>query len=282
MATVYRAQDLRLHRSVAIKMLHPALTSEVGVRRFESEVRIAAALLHPNIVGVHDCGEAGGRLYYVMNYLGGETLRARLTSVTQLHVEDALRITEQVAEALQYAHDQNIVHRDIKPENIMLTAHRAYVVDFGLARVVDAIDSERLTASGITIGTPQYLSPEQAEACKNVGPAADQYALACTLYEMLAGEPPFTGPTATAIAMRHVLATPTPIELRRTSTPAAVQVAVMRALRKSPAERFDDIGSFSSSLRVSLHEGGAPRPVGYGASSLLLRRMLRHLLGGPE
>jgi eukaryotic-like serine/threonine-protein kinase len=283
MGTVYRAQDLRLERPVAIKLLHPALTSELGIRRFQSEIRIAAALQHPNIVAVHDCGEANGRLFYVMDHLAGETLRARLEREKQLALEDALHITEQVADALQCAHDRQVVHRDIKPENIILTAERAYVVDFGLARVIGTIDAERLTASGITIGTPMYLSPEQAQAQKNVGPPADQYALACMLYEMLAGTPPFDGPTPTAIAMRHVLAAPTPLHLRRESTPVPVHTAVMRALEKSPADRFSDVSVFSASLKDSLRDGGGVvERSSDEAGSTLWRRLGRHLFGGDE
>jgi eukaryotic-like serine/threonine-protein kinase len=282
MGTVYRARDLRLERPVAIKLLHPALTSELGIRRFQSEIRIAAALQHPNIVAVHDCGEAAGRLFYVMDHLAGETLRARLEREKQLDVEDALDITEQIADALQCAHDQHVVHRDIKPENIILTAQHAYVVDFGLARVIGGIDAERLTASGITIGTPMYLSPEQAQAQKNVGPPADQYALACMLYEMLAGAPPFDGPTPTAIAMRHVLASPTPLQLRRESTPAPVHTAVMRALEKSPTDRFSDVSLFSASLRRRLHqEGGEAERSNSDASDTLWRRIGR-VFGGSE
>jgi serine/threonine-protein kinase len=281
MGTVYRAQDLRLHRPVAIKMLHPSLTSEVGVRRFQSEIRIAAVLHHPNIVAVHDCGDADSRLFFVMDYLAGETLRDLIQREKQLEIDDAVLIAEQVAAALQCAHDQDIVHRDIKPENIILTAHRAYVVDFGLARVVHDVGAERLTASGITIGTPKYLSPEQAQAQNDVGPPADQYALACMLYEMLAGEPPFDGPSAAAIAMRHVLAPPTPVHLRRPTTPEPIQMAVMRALEKSPEDRFPTIGAFSASLRAALRDGtDGLRPAAERLESTLWQRIGRRVFGG--
>jgi serine/threonine protein kinase len=283
MGTVYRARDLRLQRPVAIKILHPVLTSEVGIRRFEAEIRIAAGLQHPSIVAVHDCGEAADRLFYVMDFLDGETLRARLQREKQFNVDDAIRIVEQIAEALQCAHDRNIVHRDIKPENIILTAHRAYVVDFGLARVFTDIDSERLTASGITLGTSVYLSPEQAQAQRDVGPAADQYSLACVLYEMLTGEPPFTGPTATAIAMRHAHATPTSVLLRRPSTPTPLATGVMRALAKTPIERFPKIAAFSASLRAPAREPReGTRHITAVLDPTLWQRIRERVFGGPS
>jgi serine/threonine protein kinase len=246
MGIVYRATDVRLGRPVAIKLLHPTLTNELGVARFQSEIRIAAGLHHPNIVGVHDSGESDGRLYYVMDYLGGETLRARLKREKQLSVEDALAIVDQVALGLQHAHDHGIVHRDVKPENIILAEGQARVLDFGLARALSDVDTDRLTASGLAVGTPHYLSPEQASAEKDVGPKADQYALACVLYEMLVGEPPFTGPTASSIAMRHISEQAAPLRLRRSSTPAGVEAAVRRAMEKVPADRFSTIAAFAA------------------------------------
>ena len=252
MGTVYRAKDVRLGRPVAIKVLHPTLTNELGSARFQSEIRIAAGLHHPNIIGVHDSGEADGRLFYVMDYLGGETLRDRLKREKQLSVEEALRITEQVAEGLQYAHEHSVVHRDVKPENILLAEGKASVMDFGLARALGDVGAERLTASGLSVGTPHYLSPEQASAEKDVGPAADQYALACVLYEMLAGEPPFTGPTASAVAMRHITEEPRPLRPRRKTTSVIVEAAVMRALEKVPADRFASVKEFVEALRSTV------------------------------
>ena len=249
MGTVYRATDVRLGRPVAIKLLHPMLTNELGAARFQSEIRIAAGLHHPNIVGVHDSGEADGRLFYVMDYLGGETLRARLKREKQLSMEDALAIVDQVALGLQHAHDHGIVHRDVKPENIILAQGQASVLDFGLARALSDVDTDRLTASGLAVGTPHYLSPEQASAEKDVGPKADQYALACVLYEMLVGEPPFTGPTASAIAMRHITETAAPLRLRRKAASVAVEAAVMRAMEKVPGDRFPRVADFIVGLR---------------------------------
>jgi tetratricopeptide (TPR) repeat protein len=257
MGIVYRATDVRLGRPVAIKMLHPTLTNELGVARFQSEIRIAAGLHHPNIVSVHDSGESDGRLYYVMDYLGGETLRARLKREKQLSVEDALVIVEQVALGLQYAHDHGIVHRDVKPENIILAEGQARVLDFGLARALSDVDTDRLTASGLAVGTPHYLSPEQASAEKDVGPKADQYALACVLYEMLVGEPPFTGPTASSIAMRHISEQPAPLRLRRKTVPGGIERAVLRAMEKVPGDRHAGIAAFIVALHDTINDIGA-------------------------
>ncbi len=258
MGTVYRVHDLRLQRDVAIKMLHPLLTNELGVGRFQSEIRIAASLHHPSIVSVHESGEADHRLFYAMDYLGGETLRARMQREKQLGIEDALRIVDQVAAGLQYAHDHAIVHRDVKPENILLADGRACIVDFGLARALGDVDAQRLTASGLSVGTPHYLSPEQASAEKEVGPKADQYALACVLYEMLVGEPPFTGPTASSIAMRHITETAPLLRTRRKTVPVAVEQAIVRAMEKVPADRFDRIEFFVRANRLTRTSTGRP------------------------
>jgi serine/threonine-protein kinase len=257
MGTVYRARDLRLGRPVAIKMLHSALTNELGVARFQSEIHIAAALHHPGIIGIHDCGEADGHLFYVMEYLGGETLRSRLRRERQLSIDAALSIAREMAAGLQYAHERSIVHRDVKPENIILADDRVCLVDFGLARIINDSGSERLTETGIAVGTPQYLSPEQASADKHIGVHSDQYALACVLYEMLVGEPPFTGATATAIAMRHVRDAPVSLSTRRPDAPTATDAAVMRALRKAPDDRFASIRDFAAAA-TSLTVDAAP------------------------
>ncbi|MDB4892689.1 MAG: protein kinase [Gemmatimonadetes bacterium] len=251
MGTVYRAYDLRLQRPVAIKLLHPSVTTELGVARFQSEIRIAANLHHPHIVAVHECGEADGCLFYVMDYLGGESLRDRLKREKQLSVDDALKITAEVADGLQHAHDHGVVHRDVKPENIILAEGRAYIVDFGLARAIGDVTAQRLTASGLSVGTPHYLSPEQASAEKDVGPKADQYALACVLYEMLVGEPPFSGPTVSAVAMRHMMEDPPSLRARRRSAPPALEAAVFRAMEKVPADRFTTVTEFAKAARCS-------------------------------
>jgi serine/threonine-protein kinase len=257
MGTVYRARDLRLPRMVAIKMLHTSLTNDYGVLRFQKEIEIASQLQHPNIVRLYDSGVADGRLYYVMEYLEGESLRDMLKREPQLSVDDALKITREVGEALQYAHDHGIVHRDVKPENIIIADGRAHVVDFGLARAISAADAERLTASGLAVGTPHYMAPEQGAGERNVGPLADQYALACVLYEMLTGEPPFTGPSAAAIALRHVSETPVKLQVRRQHTPQPLDAAVMRALEKVPTDRHSTISAFVFSCTArSVAENG--------------------------
>jgi hypothetical protein len=261
MGTVYRAKDVRLGRPVAIKILHPALTNDLGVSRFQSEIRIAANLHHANIVGVHESGEADGRLFYVMDYIGGESLRALLKRERQLSPEDALRIVDDVAEGLQYAHDHGVVHRDVKPENIMLAEGRACIVDFGLALALGDVDAKRLTASGLSVGTPHYLSPEQASAEREIGPRADQYALACVLFEMLIGEPPFTGPTGSSIAMRHISENPPPMRSRRKTVPPGVEAAVLRAMEKVPADRFPSVKAFAAACRAEVAPS-LPPPAG--------------------
>jgi serine/threonine protein kinase len=223
MASVWLARDLRLDRPVAIKVLHPELAGAIGVERFVREVRVTARLQHPGVVPVLDSGSFAGPggielPWYAMAYVPGESLRQRLDRERQLPVEDALRITGEVADALAAAHREGIVHRDIKPENILLAGGRAWVADFGIARALVETGGERLTSTGIAIGTPAYMSPEQATA-DLVDARTDQYSLATVLYEMLAGEPPFAGPTAHAIMARRVAGPPRPIHPVR---PAAV------------------------------------------------------------
>ncbi|HEX9218737.1 MAG TPA: serine/threonine-protein kinase, partial [Gemmatimonadales bacterium] len=199
MATVYLAQDLKHHRKVAIKVLEPELAAALGPERFLREIEIAAGLNHPHILPLYDSGEAATSLYYVMPYVEGETLRDRLKREGQLPLEDAVRITREVADALSYAHSHDVVHRDIKPENILFQAAHAVVSDFGIARAITAAAGASLTATGIAIGTPGYMSPEQGAASARVDERSDIYSLGCVLYEMLAGEPPFTGPSAESI-----------------------------------------------------------------------------------
>lgn len=248
--TVYRARDLSLGRVVAIKMLHRVLTNEIGAARFRSEVRIAADLRHPSIVALHAFDEVDDRLFYVMDYLPGETLRQCIAR-GRLSSESAIQIAGQVADALQHAHHRDIIHRDVKPENIMLVDGRAFLVDFGLARAIGQLDRARLTASGITVGTPQYLSPEQAAAEREIGPATDQYSLACVVYEMFVGEPPFNGPTAAAIGMRHISERPAAIAERRSGVANVVSESVARALEKQADHRFPTVQDFASALGYS-------------------------------
>src|SRR5512134_2297095 len=194
MATVFLAHDLKHDRAVALKVLHPELVLALGPERFLREIRLCARLQHPHILAVHDSGDADGRLWFAMPYVEGETLRSRLRRETQLPVDDALRIAGEVAGALEYAHQHGVIHRDVKPENILLSGGHALIADFGIARAVSADPDDRLTESGLSLGTPHYMSPEQAVAQRDVDQRTDVYSLGCVLYEMLAGEPPYTGP----------------------------------------------------------------------------------------
>src|SRR5881392_992040 len=206
MATVYLARDRKHGRPVAIKVLRGEIAGALGPERFLREIEIAAGLTHPHILPLHDSGEADGFVYYVMPFVEGETLRDRLEHERQLPSEEALAITRDVAEALDHAHAHGVVHRDIKPENILFEAGHAVVSDFGIARAITAAAGGKLTETGIAIGTPGYMSPEQAMGSERVDGRSDLYSLACVLYEMLAGEPPFTGPSAESVARQHVAA----------------------------------------------------------------------------
>ena len=219
MATVYLAQDLKHGRPVAIKVLRPELAAALGAERFLREIEIAARLTHPHILPLHDSGEANGFLYYVMPYLEGESLRDRLNREPQLPVEEAVRIAREVASALSYAHSHDVVHRDIKPENILLSGGEAVVADFGIARAIVAAGTEKLTDTGLAVGTPGYMSPEQATAEAHIDGRADTYALGCVLYEMLAGHPPFLGTTAQEVLARHTLDPVPPLRTIRRAVP---------------------------------------------------------------
>ena len=255
MASVWLAEDRRLGRAVAIKVLHPELAGAIGVDRFVREIRLTARLQHPGIVPVLDSGTFAGPgglelPWYAMAYVPGESLRARLDRERQLPVEDALRITGEVADALAAAHRDGIVHRDIKPENLLLSGGRVCVADFGIARALLETGGDRLTSTGIAIGTPAYMSPEQATA-DAVDARTDQYSLATVLYEMLTGETPFAGPTAHAIMARRMSGPPRPIHPVRPAVPAEVEAAVQRALELVPADRFAGVTEFARAL----HEG---------------------------
>ncbi len=249
MATVYLATDAKVDRQVAIKVLHPELAAAVGGERFHREIHIAMRLTHPNILPVYDSGEANGTLYYVMPFVEGESLRDRLNRERQLGIDEAIRITCQIAAALDYAHTTNIVHRDIKPENILIEAGQAVLADFGIARAVTGVaDVEALTRTGMSLGTPAYMSPEQAMGERSLDGRSDQYALACVTFEMLAGQPPFTASTMQALIARHI-AEPVPlITTVRSSVPDEVQDVVLQALEKVPADRFATIGQFADAL----------------------------------
>jgi serine/threonine protein kinase/Flp pilus assembly protein TadD len=253
MATVYLARDLRHDRLVALKVLRAELAQALGPDRFLREIRLCARLQHPHILGVHDSGEAAGQLWFTMPLVEGETLRSRLDREKQLPLDDALRITTEVADALTYAHQHGVIHRDIKPENILLSGNHALVADFGIARALSAgLDSEsdeRLTETGMSLGTPHYMSPEQATGERELDARTDVYSLACVLYEMLAGEPPFTGPNAQSVLAKK-LTEPVP-HLRSTrEVPPAIDRAVTRALARAPADRFSTAGEFADAIRI--------------------------------
>jgi len=248
MATVYLAEDLKHRRKVAVKVLKPELAAAVGHERFLREITTTANLRHPHILPLYDSGEADGFLYYVMPYVEGESLQARLAREKQLPLDDALQIAREVADALSYAHAHDVIHRDIKPDNIMLESGHAVVADFGIARALDAAGGEALTQTGIAVGTPVYMSPEQASGGSDVDGRSDLYALGCVLYEMLGGQPPFTGSTAESLVHQHVMVEAPPITNLRPAVPAPVVAALARALAKAPADRFNPVGMFATAL----------------------------------
>jgi serine/threonine protein kinase/tetratricopeptide (TPR) repeat protein len=247
MAVVFLAEDLKHRRRVAIKLLKPDLSAVLGSERFLREIEIAATLQHPHILPLFDSGAAGGLLYYVMPFAEGESLRQRLAREQQLPLDAALQITREVGSALQYAHEHGVIHRDIKPENVVLSGGQAVVADFGIARALHAASPEQLTLTGMVVGTPQYMSPEQAAGAAVDG-RSDQYSLACTLYEMLSGQPPFTGPSSQAIIARHSLEPVPSLRVVRQTVPSAVEGAIMKAMAKVPADRFASMRQFLDAL----------------------------------
>ena len=253
MATVFLAEDIRHHRKVAIKVLHPELSAVLGPDRFLKEIELTANLQHPHILPLFDSGTADGLLYYVMPYVEGETLRGRLERERQLPVPDAVRIAVDVADALDYAHKRHVIHRDIKPENILLHEGRPLVADFGIALAVEQAGGSRMTQTGISLGTPQYMAPEQAMGDKSVDHRADIYALGAVVYEMLAGAPPFTGPTAQAIVARVITEKPRSLTAIRDTVPPHVDEAVYEALQKLPADRPASAKAFSRALSEQPH-----------------------------
>jgi TolB-like protein/tRNA A-37 threonylcarbamoyl transferase component Bud32 len=248
MATVYLADDLKHRRKVAIKVLHPELAAALGAERFLREIETTANLRHPHILPLYDSGEAEGFLFYVMPFVEGESLRDRLDREKQLPIEEALAIAREVADALGYAHARGIIHRDIKPENILLEGGHAVVADFGIARAVSAAGGGRLTATGMAVGTPMYMSPEQGAGDRDVDGRSDLYSLGCVLYEMLGGQAPFTGPTVESVVRQHVMTQAAPITNLRPTVPAEVAGALARTLAKNPADRFNPAAQFVQAL----------------------------------
>ncbi len=261
MATVYLAQDLKHDRKVALKVLRPELAAVIGGDRFLQEIKTTANLHHPHILPLHDSGEADSFLYYVMPFIEGESLRDRLSRETQLPINDAVRIASEVAGALDYAHRHGVIHRDIKPENILLHDGRALVADFGIALAATRAGGTRMTETGMSLGTPHYMSPEQAIGERKLTPRSDIFALGAVTYEMLAGDPPFSGTSAQAIVARMLAGSPPPLRTPRPSVPPAIEAAVMQALERVPADRFATAADFASALT-----GGHLAPVRSTAS----------------
>ena len=258
MATVHLAHDLKHDRSVALKVLHPELAATLGPERFQREIRFAARLQHPHILTVLDSGEAAGQLWFTMPYVEGESLRQRLRRERQLPLDVALRTACETAQALHYAHEHGVLHRDVKPENILLTKDgNTLVADFGVARAL--APDESLTQTGLAVGTPAYMSPEQAAGERDLDARSDVYAVGCVLYEMLAGEPPFTGPTAQAVIAKRFSTAPTPVRVTRPEVPEEVDQAVLRALARTPADRFASAGDLAQALRVGSTTHGGTR-----------------------
>src|SRR5574341_1003546 len=256
MATVYLALDKKHGRNVAIKVLRPGLAASLGAERFLREIGIAARLAHPHILPLIDSGEIQGMLYYVSPYVPGGSLRDRLAAEGQLPVKDTLRIAQEVGAGLDYAHRNGFVHRDVKPENILFADRLAGLADFGIARACSAAGADNLTEVGLAVGTPEYMSPEQASGEQNLGAPSDVYSLACVVYEMLAGAPPFAGASPRATIAKQVTEAPRPVRTLRPDTPAGLERALARGLAKDPLERFPTVVEFTAALAADLRAGG--------------------------
>ena len=256
-AAVYLAEETTGRRAVAVKVLHAELAQALGAQRFLREIRVAASLSHPNLVPIEDSGQVGDVFYYVSPYLPDGSLRSRLRRERQLSVEDSVRVARDVGDALQYVHSHGIVHRDVKPENILFSGTSACVADFGIARAVDAAAGETITSTGLVVGTPTYMSPEQGSGDRAVDSRSDQYSLACVVYEMIAGVPPFIGASAQAVIAQRFAHKPLPLSHYRPSVPAAIEAAVARALSLTPADRYATIGAFVAALGDGVAENRA-------------------------
>ena len=287
MATVYLARDVRHDRRVAVKVLHPDLAAALGAERFLAEIKTTANLQHPHILPLHDSGEADGLLYYVMPFVEGETLRDRLTREKMLPIEDSVRIITETLGALDYAHRHGVIHRDVKPENILLHDGSALVADFGIALAVTAAAGPRMTQTGLSLGTPQYMSPEQAMGERTIDGRADVYACGAILYEMLTGDPPFTGSTMQAIVAKVITEKPSPPSTVRTTVSARVEAAILTALAKSPADRFSTAAKFAEALDratsdpdVATAAGSERTAVGRGHSGVVAAMLVAGIVIG--
>jgi len=262
MATVYLCDDVKHDRKVALKLLKPELAAVLGAERFVQEIKTTAALQHPHILPLFDSGAADGFLFYVMPFIKGETLRDKLNRETQLGVEEAVRIAREVADALDYAHRNGVIHRDIKPENILMNDGRPMVADFGIALAVSAAAGGRMTETGLSLGTPHYMSPEQATAEKEITARSDVYSVGSVLYEMLTGHPPFTGAVAQQIIMKIITVPAELVTVHRKSVPLHVADALAKSLEKLPADRFESAKAFADALGNPLYRSGAVQASG--------------------
>src|SRR5687768_14496176 len=277
MATVYLARDIRHDRPVALKLLNPELGAVLGVERFLAEIRVTANLQHPNLLPLFDSGAADGLLYYVMPFVEGESLRARLEREKQLPIDEAVRITVSIANALDYAHSHNVIHRDLKPENILLQHGQPVVADFGIALAVSKAGGNRVTQTGLSLGTPQYMSPEQATGDRVIDGRTDIYSLGALTYEMLSGEPPHIGHTSQAIIARLLTDKPRSVRSSRAAVPEHVDATVQRALEKLPADRFSTAKEFADALlgRGGITTASSTAPVPAVAGPTGVRARLR-------
>ena len=281
MATVYLAEDLKHHRKVAVKVLRPDLAAALGPERFLREVTIAANLQHPHVLPLYDSGQADGFLYYVMPFVDGVSLRQKLVREGELPIPDAVRILRDVADAMAYAHSQGVVHRDIKPENIMLSGRHALVTDFGVAKAVsEATGRQTLTTAGVALGTPTYMSPEQAAADPHTDHRADIYAFGVVAYELLAGLPPFVGATPQAVLSAHMAIPAQPVTNHRASIPPALAALVMRCLEKKPADRWQRAEELIPQLEAVLTPSGGMTPTDSRPLAVEARRPKRAWVAG--
>jgi serine/threonine-protein kinase len=253
MSMVFKARDIRHDRTVAVKVLLPELAASVGAQRFLREIEIAAGLVHPHILPLYDSGDAEGLLYHVTPCITGETLRDRLKREKYLPVEETVRITAEVADALDFAHAQGVIHRDIKPENVLLASRHALITDFGIARAITLGGGERLTETGMAVGTPAYMSPEQARGEADLDGRTDIYSLACVTYEMLAGEAPLAGRSPQITMARRQSESPTSLSLLRETVPEALDLAVLKALARLPADRYAEASQYARPHAVARH-----------------------------